>query len=29
MESANDPMGTDPFSDVEEGRAIRIIKQKC
>jgi hypothetical protein len=26
MESANDPMGTDPFSDLEEGRAIKIIK---
>jgi hypothetical protein len=28
LESANDPMGTDPFSDIEDGRAIRILKQK-
>jgi hypothetical protein len=26
MEAANDPMGTDPFSDVDEGRAIKVIK---
>ena len=26
IESASDPLGTDPFTDVEEGRAVKVIK---
>ncbi len=26
VEAANDPMGTDPFTDIEEGRAIKVLK---
>lgn len=26
MESASDPLGTDPFTDIEEGKAIKVIK---
>jgi hypothetical protein len=28
IESSNDPMGTDPFTDLEEGRAFKVIKDK-
>lgn len=28
IEAANDPLGTDPFTDIEEGRAIKILKDK-
>lgn len=26
VEAANDPLGTDPFTDIEDGRAIKILK---
>lgn len=29
IEAANDPLGTDPFTDIEEGRAIKILKDSA
>jgi hypothetical protein len=26
VEAANDPLGTDPFTDIEEGKAVRVLK---
>lgn len=26
IEAANDPLGTDPFTDIEEGKAVRVFK---
>jgi hypothetical protein len=26
VEAANDPLGTDPFTDIEEGKAVKVLK---